>query len=92
MHKLELVDLNKTYKTKVAVKDLTVSFGHGIYGLLGENGAGKTTLMRMLCGILEPTSGTILCDGMPIRQLGGDYRMLLGYLPRISDIIRILPP
>lgn len=82
MHKLELVDLNKTYKTKVAVKDLTVSFGHGIYGLLGENGAGKTTLMRMLCGILEPTSGTILCDGMPIRQLGGDYRMLLGYLPQ----------
>ena len=82
MHKLELVDLNKTFKEKTAVRNITVSLGHGVYGLLGENGAGKTTLMRMLCGILEPTSGSILCDGMPIRELGEDYRMLLGYLPQ----------
>ncbi len=82
MHRLELTDLNKTFKNKTAVRDISVSLEHGVYGLLGENGAGKTTLMRMLCGILEPTSGTILCDGIPIRQLGGDYRMLLGYLPQ----------
>lgn len=82
MHNLELIDLNKTYKTKAAVRDVNVGLEHGVYGLLGENGAGKTTLMRMLCGILEPTSGSILCDGIPIRQLGGDYRMLLGYLPQ----------
>lgn len=82
MHKLELTALNKTFKNKTAVKDVTASLEHGVYGLLGENGAGKTTLMRMLCGILEPTSGSILCDGMPIRQLGGSYRMLLGYLPQ----------
>ncbi|MDE7185932.1 MAG: ATP-binding cassette domain-containing protein, partial [Lachnospiraceae bacterium] len=82
MHRVELADLNKTFKNKAAVKDVTVCLEHGVYGLLGENGAGKTTLMRMFCGILEPTSGSILCDGMPIRQLGGDYRMLLGYLPQ----------
>lgn len=82
MYKLELAGLSKTFKNKTAVKDITVSLGHGVYGLLGENGAGKTTLMRMLCGILEPTAGSILCDGIPIRQLGGDYRMLLGYLPQ----------
>ncbi len=82
MHRLEFVDLNKTFKNKTAVRNITASLGHGVYGLLGENGTGKTTLMRMLCGILEPTSGTILCDGMPIRQLGGEYRMLLGYLPQ----------
>lgn len=82
MYKLELAGLSKTFKNKTAVKDVTVSLGHGVYGLLGENGAGKTTLMRMLCGILEPTAGSILCDGIPIRQLGGDYRMLLGYLPQ----------
>ncbi len=82
MHRLEFVDLNKTFKNKTAVRNITASLGHGVYGLLGENGAGKTTLMRMLCGILEPTSGTILCDGMPIRQLGGEYRILLGYLPQ----------
>lgn len=82
MHRLELTDLTKTFKNKTAVRDISVSLEHGVYGLLGENGAGKTTLMRMLCGILEPTSGTVLCDGIPIRQLGGDYRMLLGYLPQ----------
>ncbi len=64
MHRLELTDLNKTFKNKTAVRDINVSLEHGVYGLLGENGAGKTTLMRMLCGILEPTSGTILCDGI----------------------------
>lgn len=82
MHNLELTDLSKTFKNKAAVRNVNVSLTHGVYGLLGENGAGKTTLMRMLCGILEPTSGTVLCDGIPIRQLGGDYRMLLGYLPQ----------
>lgn len=82
MYRLELTDLNKIFRNKHAVRDINVSLGHGVYGLLGENGAGKTTLMRMLCGILEPTSGTILCDGIQIRRLGGDYRMLLGYLPQ----------
>lgn len=82
MHRVELIDLNKTFKNKTAVKDVSVSLEHGVYGLLGRNGAGKTTLMRMFCGILEPTSGSILCDGMPIGQMGGDYRMLLGYLPQ----------
>lgn len=82
MHELELIGLNKTFKDKAAVRNVTASLGHGVYGLLGENGAGKTTLMRMLCSILEPTSGTILCDGISIRQLGGNYRMLLGYLPQ----------
>lgn len=82
MHELELKQVNKTFKNKAAVQDISVCFTHGIYGLLGENGAGKTTLMRMLCGILKPTQGTIHCDGMPILQMGGEYRRLLGYLPQ----------
>lgn len=82
MHELELTQLWKTYKDKAAVQDINIRLGHGIYGLLGENGAGKTTLMRMLCGILKPSQGTILCDGIPIWQMGGEYRKLLGYLPQ----------
>lgn len=82
MHELELRELGKTYKNKTAVRDVNILLGHGVYGLLGENGAGKTTLMRMVCGILKPTQGSILCDGMPIEKMGGEYRRLLGYLPQ----------
>lgn len=86
MCRLELVGLEKTYGSKKqekrAVQNLTADFSHGVYGLLGENGAGKTTLMRMIVGILKPTQGQITCDGIPIEQLGGVYRSLLGYLPQ----------
>ena len=82
MHELELVELQKSFKEKMAVHNVSMSLKSGIYGLLGENGAGKTTLMRMICGILEPTQGYILCDGMNIRKMGGAYRSLLGYLPQ----------
>ena len=82
MHELVLTEVGKTFKNKTAVQNINIRLGHGVYGLLGENGAGKTTLMRMLCGILKPTTGNILCDGMPILQMGGEYRRLLGYLPQ----------
>lgn len=82
MHELELEDIQKSYGEKIAVQSINLRLQHGVYGLLGENGAGKTTLMRMICGILEPTQGNILCDGMEIRQMGGAYRSLLGYLPQ----------
>lgn len=82
MHELELVDIQKSYGEKIAVQSINLRLQHGVYGLLGENGAGKTTLMRMICGILEPSQGNILCDGMEIRQMGGAYRSLLGYLPQ----------
>ncbi len=86
MCRLALTGLEKVYRDKNqekrAVQDLTVHFEHGVYGLLGENGAGKTTLMRMIVGILKPTHGEITCDAIPISQLGGAYRSLLGYLPQ----------
>ena len=82
MHELELVNIRKCFQEKTAVQDTNLCIGHGIYGLLGENGAGKTTLMRILCGILEPTQGNVLCDGMDIKRMGGEYRCLLGYLPQ----------
>lgn len=82
MHELELMDIRKSFKDKIAVQNININLKHGIYGLLGENGAGKTTLMRIICGILEPTQGKVLCDGMEIGQMGGEYRSLLGYLPQ----------
>lgn len=82
MHKLELADIEKNFQEKTAVQNTDICMENGIYGLLGENGAGKTTLMRIICGILQPTKGQVLCDGMDIRQMGGAYRNLLGYLPQ----------
>ncbi|MBY9079640.1 ABC transporter ATP-binding protein [Paenibacillus sp. HN-1] len=79
---LKLDKLSKQFADKTAVRDVTVSLGSGVYGLLGANGAGKTTLMRMICGVLSPTSGQILFDGIDIEEMGESYRALLGYLPQ----------
>lgn len=82
MQQLQLDHLTKCYKDFAAVRDVTLTLGGGVYGLLGANGAGKTTLMRMLCGILEPTRGTVRCGGADIARLGEEYRAMLGYLPQ----------
>ena len=72
--------LTKQFQNKIAVDRVSLRLHSGVFGLLGANGAGKTTLMRMLCGILQPTSGTITFDGMDVREEG--YRAVLGYLPQ----------
>ncbi len=77
--------VTKQYKSKIAVDRMSMTITKGVYGLLGENGAGKTTLMRMICGILTPTSGEITLDGREIAAMGEEYRDLLGYLPQDFD-------
>lgn len=72
--------LEKQYKNKIAVDGISYVFHEGIYGLLGANGAGKTTLLRMLCGILNPTKGSVTFDGMDVAK--EEYRANLGYLPQ----------
>lgn len=72
--------LTKQYHNKIAVDRVSFRLNCGIYGLLGANGAGKTTLMRMLCGILKPTSGTVTFDGIDVSS--EEYRANLGYLPQ----------
>ena len=72
--------LTKQYQNKIAVDRINLKLNCGIYGLLGENGAGKTTFIRMLCGILKPTNGTVTFDGMDVSS--EEYRAILGYLPQ----------
>ena len=72
--------LSKQYKNKIAVDRISLTLHQGVYGLLGANVAGKTTLMRMLCGILRPTSGTVMFENMDVST--EDYRKELGYLPQ----------
>lgn len=79
---LSLDRLTKQYGSKIAVDSVSATLEPGIYGLLGANGAGKTTLMRMMCAILESTSGEVLLDGKDVISMGADYRNVLGYLPQ----------
>ena len=72
--------VTKQYKNKIAVDRMSFTLTRGVTGLLGANGAGKTTLMRLLCGILVPTGGTVTFDGMDVSS--EEYRDILGYLPQ----------
>ena len=77
-----MVNVTKRFGDFTAVDNMNLRITNGVYGLLGVNGAGKTTLMRMICTLLTPTSGQILCDGKDILKMEGEYRNLLGYLPQ----------
>ena len=80
--KVEIQNLTKRFGQKTAVDDVSLTLTSGVWGLIGANGAGKTTLMRMLAGILTPTSGRVLCDGADTLSLGEAWRDMLGYLPQ----------
>lgn len=79
---LQLRNLSKQYGTKCAVDNVNAKLEPGVYGLLGANGSGKTTLMRMICGVLKPTSGDIRLNGKTINELGEQYYTHLGYMPQ----------
>ena len=76
---LEIRGLGKRYGKKTAVSGVELTITPGVWGLIGANGAGKTTLMRMLAGILTPSAGRVLYDGVDIRDLGEAYRDALGF-------------
>lgn len=80
--KVEIQNLTKRFGQKTAVDDVSLALTSGVWGLIGANGAGKTTLMRMLAGILTPTSGRVLCDSADTRAMGEAWRDMLGYLPQ----------
>ena len=77
---LKIDRVSKQYRNKIAVDRLSATLHTGVTGLLGANGAGKTTLMRMICGVLTPTSGEITYNGMAVSE--ERYRSVLGYLPQ----------
>ena len=73
---------SKRFNGKTAVSDISLKLTPGVWGLLGANGAGKTTLMRMIAGIMPPTSGQVTYDGVPVQTLGERYRDIFGFLPQ----------
>ncbi|MEQ8674279.1 MAG: ABC transporter ATP-binding protein [Aggregatilineales bacterium] len=82
---IEINHLSKHFKGGIhALDDITLNIGTGMFGLIGPNGAGKTTLMRIIAGLLRPTSGEISVSGNDITQADGKRAMktMLGYLPQ----------
>jgi len=93
MHKLEAKNLQKTIKKTKIIHDFSLDVESGeVVGLLGPNGAGKTTTFYMICGLISPTSGTILLDGKDITQkpLHQRAKLGIGYLPQEASIFKEL--
>jgi ABC-2 type transport system ATP-binding protein len=73
--------LRRVFGHLVAVQDLSLTINRGeVFGMLGPNGSGKTTTIRMLCGILPPTSGTAVVAGIDIRERPEAVRHVIGYM------------
>jgi ABC-2 type transport system ATP-binding protein len=74
-------NLTKRFGSFTAVKDVSIDVRYGeIYGLLGANGAGKTTTIKMLCGLLEPTAGTMQLAGQQGSLRDQSVRQQIGYM------------
>jgi ABC-2 type transport system ATP-binding protein len=79
---IELDGLGKRYGEFTAVRDLSLSIARGeVFGFLGPNGAGKTTTIRMLMGILVPSSGRARIEGLDCHRDGPEVKRKVGYLP-----------
>ena len=75
--------LSKTYPNGVkALKNVSLSIGNIMFGLVGPNGAGKSTLMRTIATLQDPDSGSIHLDGLDVLAQKNEVRKVLGYLPQ----------
>ena len=84
---LELKGISKKYNVFPAVDNVSFCIAPGeILGYLGPNGAGKTTTIKMLTGLLEPTSGDIFSQGRKIKNNMVEYKKKIGYVPEEPDI------
>jgi ABC-type multidrug transport system ATPase subunit len=80
---LSIKGLSKTYPNGVkALKNLSLSIGNSMFGLVGPNGAGKSSLMRTIATLQDPDSGTISLDGIDVLRQKDEVRRMLGYLPQ----------
>ncbi|MCI0704715.1 MAG: ABC transporter ATP-binding protein [Planctomycetia bacterium] len=79
---IRIENVTKLYGPKVAVQDLSLHVPPGeLFAFLGPNGAGKTTTIKMLCGLLFPTSGSVAVGGFDLRTQGDHARALVSYVP-----------
>ncbi len=79
---IELSKVTKRFKETIAVQNLTLKVDKSqIYGFIGPNGSGKTTTIKMIVGILQPTSGLIKIDGNSVLREPEKAKAIVGYIP-----------
>src|SRR5580698_5134385 len=79
---IQLEHVTKMYGAKTAVRDLTLDIAAGeLFAFLGPNGAGKTTTIKMMVGLLYPTTGVVRIGGHDLATEGDKARLLLSYVP-----------
>ena len=78
---IETRELTRRFGSIIAVRDLTLRIERGeVFGLLGPNGSGKTTTIRMLCGLLEPSSGSAMVAGIDVATSPEQVKQRIGYM------------
>src|SRR5277367_1778743 len=79
---IDLCNVTKRYGSKTAVENLDLHVAAGeLFAFLGPNGAGKTTTIKMMCGLLFPTTGAIRIAGFDLERQGQDARQHISYVP-----------
>jgi len=88
---IEVRNLSRRFGRFVAVDDVTFDVGRGeVFGFLGSNGAGKSTTIRMLCGLLTPTSGTARVGGVDVGTNPEGVRRRIGYMSQKFSLYELL--
>lgn len=79
---IKLINLTKQYKSLRAVDNVNLEVGRGvIFGFLGPNGAGKTTTIKMMAGVLKPSEGRIIINGMDLAENPSEVKQCVGFIP-----------
>lgn len=90
---IEIINLTKKFGRITAVEGLNLTVEEGeLFGIIGPNGAGKTTIVRIICGALKPTSGTIRVKGYDIQKNPIEVKSIIGYLAEEPNLYERLTP
>jgi len=91
MKAIEIDRVTKKFGDKIAVDDLTLSLDEGAFvGLLGRNGAGKSTTLKMLTGLLRPTSGRVRLVGLEMEESAEEIKRQIGVMPEDMALLEML--
>ena len=88
---IQITDLTRRYGELTAVDSMSLTIPGGkIFGLLGPNGAGKSTTVKCITGVMRPTSGRILVEGIDVAQKPMEAKSVIGYVPETPALFKTL--